>query len=86
MSNDLSRWQNIFLYIIGTCDELRSDGLLDGGPQLTADGLARVKEIKDSGFSVSEEEIAVVLHTLKQRNLAKATAPPKPPPQSLTES
>ena len=52
-----SRAFDVMLFVIGTCDDLKRDGYLTGGPSLSEKGYADYQSLKESGFEPTEEEV-----------------------------
>lgn len=58
----------VVMFVIGTCMELKAKGLLQGGTDLTPDGVNAFLALKASGFEPTEAEIDATMFRLQ--NLA----------------
>jgi hypothetical protein len=50
----------VMLFVIGMMSDLKDEGLLGGGFELSDEGLQRYRELRDSGFNPTDEEISAM--------------------------
>lgn len=55
------RGQQVMLYVIGTCQDLKTKGLLDGGFNLSPEGYQEYQQLKESGFRPTEDEMQATM-------------------------
>lgn len=63
---DQPRDQLVVLWVVGTMDELRSRGELEGGHRLTGVGQAKYDRLVEIGFSPTDEEVDCAVASLRK--------------------
>lgn len=59
--DQLDRMEKVIVYVIGTLEELKEKGLVEGPEPLTESGRAVFAELKEQKFTPTEDEINQVM-------------------------
>lgn len=63
----LTRSQCVLLYVMGQMSELEDKGLVHGGYRMTDKGFEHYRELVDSGFQPTQEELGTASKTIYYR-------------------
>jgi hypothetical protein len=64
---DKERSKQVLLYTLGLLDQLKTDGMIEGGVcDLTDEGRQKFQELKEYGFEPASEEILDIIDYLQQ--------------------
>ncbi len=65
--SDLSHKSKVLLYVIGELNSLRDKGFVKGGIFITPQGEEQLKQLRESGFKPTEDEIHAAIAGLQGR-------------------
>lgn len=51
------RKADVLIYVIGMMEDLKNEGIISGGYEMSEEGYEQYRQLRDSGFEPTEEEL-----------------------------
>lgn len=57
MTPEKERLANVMIYVIGMLTDLKDEGIVSGGYEMSEEGYAQYRQLRESGFEPTPEEL-----------------------------